>query len=473
MKSVMNFLAACCLVLTHAYAGGIVKLHGKITNPISDSISVVYQDSWVGYEPRTVSARLGSDGSFSLSFPQKHDYSVVSIRHGAQGTEIAPLPGDDLLLTLNAANFDSTLHYEGKGAEIANFMAAHMLARSFANFFGSRTQGASGLAPDSFIVRINTSLQKETDFVNNNGAALPESFKKLWLANFQYGVYDAMLNYPVFHEVQKQHSYSISQFDVTDFPVVQTVPGVFDDNLLDLPYYRQYVTKYYNEQLGASERLKGLKPGNNDSAALRLTIANMPPRSAELYEASLIYRHVNTGTYSDLISLLSTFRDRCPNSEYLALLGNKIEAKKKTSAGSPEMDFAINTIDGKTMRLSDLKGKVVFIDFWASWCGPCKGEMPYAKKIEEQFKGKDVVFLYVSLDADPEAWKKMLDEMQVDGIHMRDGSGGWTGPVATEYGIQSVPSFFLIDKQGVYAMDATPRPSQTNELVAAIDKLLK
>ncbi len=473
MKSHLFLFIACCLFAANTYAGGIVKLHGKISNPIADTVSVMYSESWVGYEPKTITTKLHSDGSFSLSFPVKYNYSIIRILHGEQGTEIAPMPGDDLTMTVDANNFDSTLHYSGKGAAIANFMAAHMMERSFTAIFSSRIQGSCAFDPDSFAARSQTSLQKEIDFLNNNGASLPESFKKMWIANFQYGVYDGTLNYPVFHEMQKQKSYSISKFDTADFGPVLTVPAVFDDEMLSSSFYRSYISKYYKEQLNAKDRQKGLVPGNHDSVTYSMSIANMPPHSAEVYEASTIYMHVKYEGYSKLSSMLTGFTERHPNSEFLDLLNEKMAQKEKTAAGTKALDFAINTIDGKTMKLSDLKGKVVVLDFWASWCGPCMAEMAASKKLEEKYKGKDLVFLYVSLDADDAAWKKALDKLEVEGIHMRDGVGGWNGPVAKAYGLQSVPSYYIIDKQGRYAMDVSPRPSQTSDFTAAIDKLLQ
>jgi len=466
------FLAGL-LIATTANAESTVKLHGKITNPISDSISVRYSESWVGYEPVTIGAKLNKDGTFSLSFPLKYKYTFVTILHGTQGTEIAPTPGDDLFLTLDGNNFDSTLHYTGKGAEVANFMAAHMLTRSFSYVFGSRLQGASAGDPDSFYAKSHRSLQIEMDFLAAHGAGLPESFKDYWKKNFQYELYVGTLNYPMFHEVQKQHTYSISKFDSADFIPVQAVPAAFDDAFLDNAGYRRYITQYYYEQLNAQARLKGLTLSNDNCEDLALVIKNMPRRSAEVFEASQIYMYMKVYTYPELYTKLTAFKKRYPKSEYLSLLDEKLAFKKKISTGNMAMDFDINTVDGKHMKLSDLKGKVVYVDFWASWCGPCMGEMPYAKKIEEKYKGKDVIFLYVSIDADEASWKKKMNELQLDGIHMRDGDGGWNGTVATMYGVQGVPSYFLIDKKGQYAVDATPRPSATDDLTADIDKLLE
>jgi alkyl hydroperoxide reductase subunit AhpC len=101
------------------------------------------------------------------------------------------------------------------------------------------------------------------------------------------------------------------------------------------------------------------------------------------------------------------------------------------------------------------------------------GEMPSAKKLEEKYKDKDVVFLYVSIDADELAWKKAMDKSNIDGVHIRDGNGGWDGEIAKLYDVKGIPAYFLIDKEGKFVMDVTPRPSSGTELTNMIDKLLK
>lgn len=99
--------------------------------------------------------------------------------------------------------------------------------------------------------------------------------------------------------------------------------------------------------------------------------------------------------------------------------------------------------------------------------------MPSAKKLEEKYKGKSIVFLYVSIDVDMDSWKKALDKLKIDGIHMLDGEGGWKGPVATRYGVTGIPVYFLIGKDGKFAITNTPRPSDIDLLCKEIDKLME
>lgn len=139
--------------------------------------------------------------------------------------------------------------------------------------------------------------------------------------------------------------------------------------------------------------------------------------------------------------------------------------------GDQGMDFEMEDVNGKKVKFSDLKGKIVLIDVWATWCAPCKTEIPFLKKLEEEFKGTDLEVISISIDkvSDKETWKKMVEKEQLGGIQL---FANGDQELSKYYKIESIPRFMLFDKEGKIISLNAPRPS-TPTLKMQIEALLK
>ncbi len=109
--------------------------------------------------------------------------------------------------------------------------------------------------------------------------------------------------------------------------------------------------------------------------------------------------------------------------------------------------FAVETLDGQHIAMDDLQGKVVLLDFWATWCGPCREALPHLRDIAKKFQGQPLVVLSVSLDSDEEKWKKFITENGMTWPQYRD--GGFTGSISKLFGVEAIPHTFTIDAEGV------------------------
>jgi thiol-disulfide isomerase/thioredoxin len=109
--------------------------------------------------------------------------------------------------------------------------------------------------------------------------------------------------------------------------------------------------------------------------------------------------------------------------------------------------FAVTTIDGNRITMDDLQGRVVLLDFWATWCGPCREALPHIQKVAKKFQGQPLVILSVSLGKDEQAWKTFIAKNEMTWLQYRDGYFG--GPLSKLFGVNAIPHTFTIDADGV------------------------
>jgi thiol-disulfide isomerase/thioredoxin len=141
--------------------------------------------------------------------------------------------------------------------------------------------------------------------------------------------------------------------------------------------------------------------------------------------------------------------------------------------GKSSYNFSLPDTSGRMVSMKDFKGKVIFIDVWATWCGPCRGQFPFLKEIEEEYKdNKDIVFVGISTDKmkDKQKWINLIQKENLQGVQLLDDFGKAFG---RKYQIMSIPRFLLIDKQGSWIEIRCPMPEAKEELKRYLDKALK
>lgn len=148
-----------------------------------------------------------------------------------------------------------------------------------------------------------------------------------------------------------------------------------------------------------------------------------------------------------------------------------LENNKLNGSVSPSFDYD-NFKGGKT-KLEDFKGKYVYLDIWATWCGPCIAEIPFLKKTEELYQDKNIVFVSISIDKlkDLEKWKAMVNKRELGGVQLV-ADNDWNSAFIKAYGINSIPRFILIDPNGNIVYSNAERPSSA-QLQVELDQLLQ
>jgi peroxiredoxin len=165
--------------------------------------------------------------------------------------------------------------------------------------------------------------------------------------------------------------------------------------------------------------------------------------------AYFVYQDLTTDyDKKSLDSIYNAFDPSVANSTYGKKIKRLLEISRQTAIGQPAPELNLKDANGKPVTLASLKGKYVLLDFWASWCGPCRQENPNVVSAYKKFKQKGFTVLGVSLDEDRAAWQQAIQKDGLTWAHVSD-LKGWQSSAAEQYGIQAIPANFLLDKNGI------------------------
>lgn len=170
----------------------------------------------------------------------------------------------------------------------------------------------------------------------------------------------------------------------------------------------------------------------------------------DIEAAAAMSRYYMSGmSLPELEELYGNFTPKVQNSNMAKELKEEVEALKAVQPGAMAPDFTLKTPDGTDFTLSSLRGKYVLIDFWASWCGPCRASIPHLKEIYAKYKDKDFEIVGVTNDTNHDAWKKAIEEDKSPWIHVADVfPDNRGGEIIGRYAAHFLPTLFLIDKEG-------------------------
>ncbi len=288
---------------------------------------------------------------------------------------------------------------------------------------------------------------------------LDKTFEEKELLRNYYKLIEPATRYPIQHFWEGGNRVHVMYLPEEDSPIVKAFVKkqlVDDETYWNCKAYRNYVKNAIGilslDDLGDDWEVRAQK-----RVKLLLTYFKSPQIIEDMvHEMALACIEGSQG--APLKSVQQIYDKYVTKPAYKEELETVFSSWRKMQAGAAlaSADVPYIDIEGKPVSLDVLKGKYVYIDVWATWCGPCRGELPYLKKLEKQFEGKNIHFVSISLDARKKDWIQMVEKEQLGGIQL------WGGPealIVRDYNITGIPRFILLDREGKVIDSNMSRPS--------------
>ncbi|HPJ47074.1 MAG TPA: TlpA disulfide reductase family protein [Tenuifilaceae bacterium] len=409
---------------------------------------------------------INDDGTFRIE-KNINSPSYFTFRFGRSMHTIFLVPGDSLMVELDLKSRSNQPVYSGSIANINTYLQkASKISKDFtADFRGLFSNSSEVFNQKLDSVKSVVEALLASEGISNRAFLDFEKqrleFQKL---NFQflYPNYNARLQKKEF----KPDSVDYSFMDALDLS---------NESNLHINEYASLVNDYI-QNLHYIETIKHENKGksNFEMQVMYFDMIDSLVQSQEVREFIKHKAVIETIQWESLETaknLYEYFMKQAVNVPYKKLVENAYNSRMMLAPGAEAPAFSLTGIDGKVYNLFDFRGKLVYIDFWASWCAPCRAEIPHLLKLKEEYKNKPIVFIGISLDDDIEAWEKMVEDQGLKGYQLH-AENAWSSDVAKKYQIKGVPTFVLIDAEGNFIEYNVARPSNP-EIKLIIDKHLK
>lgn len=288
--------------------------------------------------------------------------------------------------------------------------------------------------------------------------------------------------------------YSSIKSEKNGIPKATEIPAVLLEALTDevmnretslsSEYFRELILEYV--RYGTLQEYEMVKFGDDQTeiqARSNYAREHLKGKCLQYYLSQSMNRNAQKVQPSELNTTLTNLNKENPSIDLLKQISDKLESRLSAKDSEVEVvtkekgrkyDLVLRGEDGKDFGLDDFKGKVVYVDIWASWCGPCRQQFPYAKKLHDNLsksERKKVEFLYISIDNTETKWKEALKKL---GLQGKQGfsPGGWGSDVTKVFKISSIPRYLIFNKKGDLVNHNAPRPANP-ETIEILRDLIK
>lgn len=358
------------------------------------------------------------------------------------------VPGSEVNVSFESEKFYKGIEVAGANADINGFLNS--------NVYKYATIDDCKLGEQEYITLAQNLLENNLDLLSNQGFS--GEFAKKEEIRLKYYTYQIFPSFRYFHSrIANEPDYKESE---SYFAKMKEL-AVYNGEYLASEDYQKFI--YESVLLLSAQEYPHLKGIDRLVAFIEKNVADA--KVAQYLVNRRVCAYLKKNGLAGVEPYLDAF------SKYVSdtVMVNNMQALKekmgKCSEGAVSPDFNSTDVDGKQYTLADFAGKYVYIDVWATWCGPCRKEAPYLAELEHKFNGEGVYFVGLSCDKSREAWEKAVRAGEVKGIQLYLEPGN---TFMDDYSITGIPRFILLDKEGkiLSAKATAPSDPKTEETIA-------
>lgn len=429
-------------------AGKDVVLTVSVNSPVADDvIAVCHSDIHTLKLDETGSAVLNLSGV---------DVAYVVLYHGREYIRLYVEGGDEVVLAFDGGNMAGSYTLEGGKSAAAKYLNTVKLI--------PLPDEDYALPFDEYRTRLAAKEKDAVKLLDVKNLSDEGDFKKIEAARIKYAYGSALLMYPVGHMIMNGIPGYAPDHEYYDFIATYVVE---DKSLVALDEYREFVAEAMHVLDVANRGVTEIYPKTLAQMKYAADCLRNPEVKAVIMH-HIATRYVDNFGVKDIDELRNLYYTYVTDPALVAAYETKCERWDLSRPGKMSPSFTASDHEGKTWTLADFKGKYVYIDMWATWCAPCRQELPYLKQLEAQFADAQIVFLGLSIDNDRTKWEKMASSGDLVGTQLYLGTGS---SFQKAYRIEGIPRFILLDRNGVIISNDMSRPSdpKTAETLNSLD----
>ncbi|MDG2194828.1 MAG: TlpA disulfide reductase family protein [Polaribacter sp.] len=428
-------------------------ISGKITNATTSEATIY------GVIDRDFRKKLTLEENGSFKDTLKAGSYLFS--QGRNKTPLYVSAGDNITINFDAKDFKNSLTLSGKGSQASVYLIAKGGTEKELMGSGTGVYVKEEAEYKSIFLAIKVAQEK----LLSEASGISDDFVAKEKRNIKYAYLEKLNRYQLYHShYAKKKNFEPSKQFLSELETLKY------DNEEDFNFstsYKSLVTNHYQKKAGELAKTASIDRG---LAMLKVgqTITHKTIKNNLLYEAAkygITYTN-NLEAFYNAFMAGSTDKN---NNEKITKSYKALKVVAKGNVSPKFVDYENNA--GGTTSLDDLKGKYVYVDVWATWCGPCKAEIPFLKNVEKKYHRKNIHFLSLSIDKakDHDKWKAMIKDKELGGIQLF-ADNDWNSKFVTDYLIKGIPRFILIDPAGNIVTANAPRPSD-KKLIELFDEL--